>query len=205
MDSKYKHSLKFSMLSKYKLFVDTVGLDKVKVDEPLADFTALKSEGKAKLFFIAFTTQEIIRLNQIARDLKIPVFIFGSGSKIIISKSGFEGLVIKNRTQNISVVGVKGKVSRDGIGVAEAMVEIEAGVSIHKLVEFLNKQGLESSEIATLPGTIGGNLFLSLPLQRRVQSIKVIEEGELEEIKVEELHLQKQIILSAVFKFKAKN
>jgi UDP-N-acetylenolpyruvoylglucosamine reductase len=192
------------MENRYKLFVDTVGLDKVKVDEPLDNFTALKSEGKAKLFFVAFTTQEIIRLNQIAHDLDIPVFVFGSGSKIIISQSGFEGLVIKNRTQNISVVGVKGKVSRDGIGVAEAMIEVEAGVSINKLVDFLNKQGLESSEITELPGTIGGNLFLSLPLQRRVQGIKVIEDGELEEIKVGDLRLQKQIILSAVFKFKAK-
>ncbi len=195
----------YKMDSKYKLFINTLGIDKIKVDEPLSDFTALKSEGKAKLFFIAFTTQEIIRLNQLARELKIPVFIFGSGSKIVISKSGFDGLVIKNRTQNIAVVGVKGKVSRVGIGVAEAMVEVEAGVSIKKLVEFLDKQGLESGEIADIPGTIGGNLNLNLWLQRRVSGIKVIEDGEIDEIKGEDLRLQKQIILSAVFKFKAKS
>jgi UDP-N-acetylmuramate dehydrogenase len=192
------------MENKYKLFVDTIGSDKVKVDEPLAEFTALKSEGKAKLFFVAFTTQEIIRLNQLASDLQIPVFIFGSGSKIIISESGFDGLVIKNRTQNINVVGVKGKVSREGIGIGEALVEVESGVSIMKLVEFLDKQGLESSEIASTPGTIGGNLFLNLPLQRRVQSIRVIEDQEVEEIQVENLHLQRQIVLSVVFRFKAK-
>jgi UDP-N-acetylmuramate dehydrogenase len=191
------------MDDKVKLIADSIGRDKVKLDEPLKEYTALQSEGRAKLFFIAFTTQEIIRINELARDLKVPVLVFGTGSKFI-SKKGFEGLVIKNRTQNINIVGVKGKVSRNGIGVDEAMVEVEGGVSIKKLVEFLNKQGLESSEIASSPGTIGGNLFLSLPLQRRVKSIKVIEEGDIEEIEAKQLILQKHIILSAVFKFKSK-
>lgn len=190
------------MEDKYKLIIDSFGKEKIKVDQSLEEFTALKSTGLAKLFYIAFTTQEIIRIVTLARQLGIPVFIFGSGSKIIISK--FDGLVIKNRTQNIAVVGVKGKVSRTGIGVAEALIEVEGGVSIKKLVEFLDKQGLESSEISSLPGTIGGNLFLNAALQRRVSGVKVLEDGEIEEIKVSELSLQKHIVLSAVFKFKSK-
>lgn len=192
------------MDEKIKLIADSFGRDKVKLDENLSQYTALKVGGKVKLFFVAFTTQEIIRMVQLANQLKVPVFIFGSGSKMIISDDGFEGVVIKNRTQNISVVGVKGKVTKLGIGVAEALLDIDAGVSIKKCSEFLTKQGLESGEIESIPGTIGGNLFINPSLRRKVQKIMVISEGEIEEIKVDELSLRKHIVLSAIFKFKAK-
>jgi UDP-N-acetylmuramate dehydrogenase len=192
------------MDDKIKLIAQTFGMDKVKLDEPLSDYTVLKSTGIAKLFFVAFTTHEIFRMVTIASDLEIPVFVFGTGSKIVMNQADFNGVVIKNRTQNIQVLGVKGKVSRDGIGVEEALIEVEGGVSIKKLVEFLGKQNLETSEIASIPGTIGGNLFLSAPLQRRVKSIKVIEGGEIEEIEIADLSLQKHIVLSAVFRFKSR-
>lgn len=192
------------MDDKIKLIVDTFGSDKVKLDEPISEYTALKVGGSAKLFFIAFTQREIIKIVEMTNTLKIPFFIFGTGSKMMLSDKVFDGVVVKNRTSNISIVGVKGKVSKGGVGVDEALVEVASGLSINKLIEFLDIHGLNPMEIAGLPGSIGGNLFINKHLQERTQSIKVIEDAELEEIKVEDLNLRKHIILSAVFKFKAK-
>lgn len=189
---------------KIKLIADSIGPEKFKFNEPVAPFTALGVGGPAKLFFIAFTQQEIIKIVEMARSLKVPLIVFGTGSKHMISDKGFDGIVVKNRTKNMSVVGVKGKVSKEGIGVSEAMVEVDSGVSLNALVEFLIQQNLDSSGLENLPGSIGGNLFLNRSLQDKVQKIKILnEDSDEEEINSDQLNLRKQIILSAVFKFKA--
>ncbi len=194
------------MDSKFKLIIDSIGGDRFKFDEPLKDYTALNIGGPAKLFFIAFTAGELIKIIGMCRQLNLPFFLFGTGSKIMISDNGFDGLVIKNRTKNIHTISVKGKVTKFGIGVEEALVEVESGVSIHKFIEFLDSQGLETANFAGMPGSIGGNLFLSKFLQNYTKSIKVLNlNSKLEEIEAGNLSPKRHIIISAVFRIKAKD
>lgn len=194
------------MDSKQKLIVDSFGIDRFKFNEPIKNYTTLNLGGPAKLFFIAFTTQELIKIIKICRELKLEYFLFGSGSKIMISDLGFDGLVIKNRTKNIKTVSVKGKVTKFGIGVEEALIEVDSGVSMNKFAQFLISQNLLHEGFLGLPGTIGGNLFLSRFLQNMVKSIKVLDSSlEIDEISADSLSLKKHIILSAVFRVKAKN
>lgn len=193
------------MDNKIKLLADSIGPEKFKFDERVAPYTALGVGGPAKLFFVAFNTSEILSVIQTARQLKIPYFIFGTGSKHMISEKGFDGVVIKNRTQNIAIIGVKGRVSRDGIGVDEALVEVESGVSMNALVEFLSNHNLESSYFANLPGSVGGNIFINKALQDKTKSIKILnDDSEEEEIQSVHLNLRVHIILSCVLKVKAK-
>ena len=171
------------MENKLKLIVNTFGKEKFKQNEPISDHTALKVGGPAKLFFVAVTQREIFRIVTETRKLKIPLLIFGTGSKMMISDNGFDGLIIKNRSKNISVVGA----------------------SISLLIDFLNGQNLQVEDIQGLPGTLGGNLFINSNLQNKVKTIKVINQySEIEEINAKELSLRKHIILSAVLKFKAR-
>ncbi len=193
------------MDNKYKLIVDSFGKERFKFDEPLKDYTALEAGGPAKLFFIAFTNEELTKIIKMCRQLRLLFFIFGTGSKMIISDNGFNGLVIKVRSKNIKTVSVKGKVSKFGIGVEEALVEVDSGVSMNKFREYLESQNLEIGDFANIPGSIGGNLFLSRFLQTQVKSIKVLDlESEAQEISAEALSPKKHIILSAVFRIKAK-
>lgn len=194
------------MDSKIKLIADSFGRDRVKLNEPLKDHAALQVGGPANLFFIALTESEMVKMINTCRQLKVPLFLFGTGSKIMISDRGFNGVVIKNRTSNIKVVSVKGKVSKYGIGVAEALVEVASGVSINKFVEFLDSQNFNSLEFSGIPGSIGGNLFLNRALQEKVESIKVIDANcKLIKITAKELSLNKHLIISTVFRIKAKN
>ena len=94
------------MDSHLKLIIDSFGKDRFKHDEILKDYISLGVGGPAKLFFIAFTTNEIIKIIGMCRKLKIPFFIFGTGSKMMITDSGFNGLVIKNRTKNIDTLSI---------------------------------------------------------------------------------------------------
>ena len=60
-------------------------------------------------------------------------------------------------------------------------------------------------EFVNIPGSIGGNLFLNRFLQTLVKSIKVLDlDSEIQSINILNLNLKKHIILSVVFKIKAK-
>ena len=194
------------MDNKIKLIVDTIGKEKFKFNQPISNFTAIKIGGPAKLFFIAFTVREIIKIVELCRQLRLPFLIFGTGSKVLISDYGFDGVVIKNRTREVKILSIKGKVSKVGIGVEEVLIEVESGVSLSSFVDFLNKQGLLSEEFVDIQGSIGGNIFINNIMQRKIESVKVInQDGDLVTILAHELSLSKHIILSAVFKIKASN
>lgn len=194
------------MDNKIKLIVDSFGRDRFKFNEPVKDYTALKVGGPAKVFFIAFTESDLVKIIGMCRELKVPYFIFGTGSKIAISDNGYDGVIVKNRTKNIQTVSVKGKVTKFGIGVDEALIEVEGGVSINRWVEYLNSQNLESRGFEDIRGSIGGNLFWSSFLQNRTKSIKVLDsESKTEKISVETLRPKQHIIISAVLRVKAKN
>lgn len=193
------------MENRFKLIVDSLGKDRFKFNEPISNYTVSGIGGPASVFFIAFTIQELVKVIDMCRQLKLPHFLFGTGSKMMIADKGFDGLVIKNRTKNISTVSVRGKVTKYGIGVDTATIEIESGVSIPKFIEYLNSQGLETAKFSGIPGSIGGNLFWNKFLQTATKSIKVYNlKSEIEEIGVENLSLKRHIILSGIFKVKAK-
>lgn len=193
------------MEKNYKLLVDSFGKDKFKFDVEIREYTELQVGGKSKLFFIAFTIRELTKIIAMCRELRLNFFLFGTGSKIMISDNGFDGLVIKNRTKNFHIVSVKGKVSKFGIGIEEALVEVESGISMKKFAESLDREGLQSEMFLGIPGSVGGNLFINNLLQRSAKSIKVLDwKSEIWDIEPKELSLKKHIILSSVFAIKAK-
>lgn len=193
------------MDNRYKLIIDSFGKDRFKINEPLKDHTFLGIGGPAYVFFIAFTITEVVKIIEMAHQLKVPFFIFGMGTKMMISDAGFFGLVIKNRTKQMEIISIKGKASRFGVGIEEALVEVESGVSVGRFAQFLEGQGLIHGEFKNIPGTVGGNLFLSKILQTKSKSIKVLSlRSKIEEIAAGELSLKKHIVLSAIFRIKAK-
>ena len=158
------------------------------------------------MFAVATTLREITRLVEDCKQLNVPFLVIGTGSKVAFSDSGFLGVVIKNRTQNIKVVSIKGKVSKKGLGLDFALIEVDSGLTLEKFTQFLSVQGLEDGQFKDLTGSIGGNLFLNPALQERVENIRVLDENsELRQIIWQNLSLRKHVILSVVFKINAKS
>jgi UDP-N-acetylmuramate dehydrogenase len=77
---------------------------RVKVNEPLAWHTTFRIGGPADIFFEAKTKEELIKAVEQARELKIPFFILGSGSNILVADKGFKGIVIKYQVSSIRLV-----------------------------------------------------------------------------------------------------
>ncbi len=192
------------MENRFKLLTNTFGEDRFKKNEPIKYHAESGVGGIVKLFTIVFSERELVKMIEICRELSIPLLLMGSGSKLIVSDQGFDGVVIKNRTKNIQTISVKGKVTRDGIGVEEAYIEVDSGLTMGKFVEFLISQKLSIQGLESIKGTIGGNIFTDSFLQSMVKSIKVLtRESDIEKIKADSLSLDEHIVLSVVFNIKA--
>lgn len=194
------------MKDKFKLISSVLGEERIKFGEMLSDYTFSKIGGPAECFYIATNTRELIRALDAAYELGIPYFVFGNGTKILISDYGMKGLVLKNRTSNIKINGVKGKVGKLGLGIEEALVEADSGVSLGKLNEYLKDQNLkEIVGISSFSSTIGGAIFLDPHLGQLAQKVCVWKNGTVYDIELNKLKRNEHIVLSLVLKIKAKS
>ncbi len=117
----------------------------------LAEASAFNSGGRADLFFEAKTPQQLILAASQANALKIPYTVLGSGSSVLISDSGFPGLVIKNRTSSLVFLP-------DSSGAI-----VDSGVTLSR---FLNEATVRDfggmERFGGIAKTVGGALYASL-------------------------------------------
>jgi UDP-N-acetylmuramate dehydrogenase len=121
---------------------------RLKEHQVLRDFTTVKVGGVADYFWEAKTQEDLIRAVMAALKLKIPYFILGIGSNVVISDIGFPGLVILNHTANLSFIEEK------------SQVIVDSGVLLARLImEAVSRDlgGLET--LAGIPGTVGGAIY----------------------------------------------
>lgn len=112
----------------------------------LADYTTYKIGGPAKYFFIAETKDGLIKAVTTARKFKIPVFILGGGSNLLISEKGFKGLVIKIQNTESRIQNTE--------------IYVGSGANLTKLAYSLADNGFSGLEWAAgVPGTVGGAVY----------------------------------------------
>ncbi|MFH1037011.1 MAG: UDP-N-acetylmuramate dehydrogenase [Patescibacteria group bacterium] len=109
----------------------------------LKKYTTFKIGGKTKYFFVAKNLEDIICAISAAEKYKLPIFVLGSGSNLLVSDEGFGGMVIKNENCKLEI--------------ANSRIIAEAGTKIYQLVDFALKNNLFGLEWAAgIPGTLGG-------------------------------------------------
>jgi UDP-N-acetylmuramate dehydrogenase len=119
---------------------------KIQENISLADYTTLKIGGPARYFIDAKTEEELKEAIKFSQEKKLYSLIIGSGSNILVSDAGFDGVVIKN--------------SIGGMGISGAQVWANAGASLQDLVDFTINAGLGGMECLTgIPGTVGGAVY----------------------------------------------
>lgn len=149
------------MLSKIENIIQKLG-EKAIENEPLSKHTVLKVGGPARIFYQAATGQDLVKAVKAAIEEKFPYLVLGMGANVLISDTGFDGLVIKNRANNISVKGKKGKIVA-GLRIDEGvLVEAESGVTLVQLCRFTFDAGFSGLEfLYAIPGTVGGALKIN--------------------------------------------
>ena len=110
---------------------------------PLARYSNYKIGGPARFFFAPKDENEVRWALQEAKKKKLPVFILGAGTNLLMDDRGFDGLVLR---PNI--------LTREARGTE---VVAGAGVLMADLLDFCAKRSLSGLEWAGgLPGTLGG-------------------------------------------------
>ena len=191
------------MKDKAKLLANVLGEIRVKLDEPLKYHLENAPLGNAEVFYIATNLKELEQALSLAHELEVPFTLVGSGTKMIVTDRGIKGFVIKNRASAVKISGVKGKVSSKGIGVDEAMIEVESGASLEKLQDYLKHQGLKQLDFPFLGNSTIGGSYASIPqLQDLTQKIKIWSDRDVFDIDI--LDFKKDdYIMSIILKIKS--
>jgi len=104
--------------------------------------------GKARYFIAIHTIEDMQELIQWSSQQKLPYWIVGKGSNSLFDDRGFDGLVILNKIDFISMDLEKLKVG--------------AGYSFSRLGAQTAKKGWGGLEFASgIPGTVGGAIYMN--------------------------------------------
>lgn len=117
----------------------------------LAPFTTFGIGGPADLLFHAKSSEELVEVVSIAKDLEIPYFLMGRGANLLIGDRGFRGLVIICEVAGIDFL--------DG-----NRVRVGSGVGIYpELTTATVEKGLGGlHHFVGIPSTVGGAMWQNL-------------------------------------------
>ena len=124
---------------------------KIKFRVKLARFTTFKIGGAARFFLKAVSPKDLQEALSFSKNQGIPVLLLGSGSNILVSDSGLDGLVIKLTGKYFKRLRVNGD-----------YLEVGCGVKLNQLMLYAKNKGLSGLEfLAGIPGTLGGALIMN--------------------------------------------
>ncbi len=147
---------------------------------PLAPLTTLKVGGNARYFAAAKIVSEVRQAVDYARSHDLPVFVLGGGSNLVVSDTGWPGLVLK--------VGVPGIEERSEHG--KVLFDVGAGEDWDKFVARAvgrNCAGVEC--MSGIPGSIGGTPVQNVGAygQEVAETIESVQAFDLRDGEVREL------------------
>lgn len=109
----------------------------------LSNYSNYKIGGPARFFCVAHSESDIGEALDVAAKNKLPFFVLGGGTNLLIDDGGFPGVVIK---PELTALDVRGDT-----------LYAEAGVEMSRLLEKSVEAGFGGLEWAGgLPGTVGG-------------------------------------------------
>lgn len=175
----------------------------VKIDEKLSSYVNFKVGGPADILLIPKSKEQVIKSVAVCKENKIPFYLIGNGSNILVRDGGFRGVVISLKEVNNVIV------DRDKI-------EAECGAMLKAISDKAMENSLTGFEFACgIPGTIGGAVFMNAgaydgEISHVIESAEIIdEEGNVVRLSNEDLDFgyrssivmkKGYTVLSAVFK-----
>jgi UDP-N-acetylmuramate dehydrogenase len=115
-------------------------------DAPMAPLTTLRVGGAADRLVAAGSRDELLGALALARDARVPWFVLGNGSDLVVADAGMRGLVIRNRARSVTI--------------DDRRLAADAGSPMALLVRRCSEAGLAGLEFGTsIPGTLGGAVW----------------------------------------------
>jgi UDP-N-acetylmuramate dehydrogenase len=115
---------------------------------PLAPYTTFRIGGPARYFCEINTESALVEAIEFARQHSLPIFVLGGGSNLLVSDSGFNGLVL-----HIAIDAPFKPVSNASL----LDYTVAAGTDWNDFVLKVCEQGISGVEcLAGIPGSVGG-------------------------------------------------
>ena len=167
---------------------------KKKFNEPMRNYTSFHIGGNADLLIFPEGTDDLRKVLCRCHENKIPLFILGFGTNLLVRDSGIRGVVVSlNKGFNyISDLGflISDFKSEIRNPKSEIRVGAGAGIGLQSLVNFALKNELSGIEFAVgIPGSIGGALIMNAgasdgEMKDVVKSVKIMtNDGEVKILK----------------------
>lgn len=116
----------------------------------LANYTTAHVGGPAAGLLPVHTAGELEKAVRTLWDLDIPFCLLGSGSNILVSDKGFDGVIVINRTRNVKIDAHH----------EPPTVWAESGANLGTVARQAALRGFSGLEwAATVPGTVGGAVY----------------------------------------------
>ncbi len=107
-------------------------LAEVKLDEPLSRHVTFGVGGPADVYLIVNTEDQLRLGYSLARKAGEPVFIYGSGSNVLVGDGGVRGVTVENRTAQVEGPSSNG---------AGFKARVASGVSLAALARRMSSAG----------------------------------------------------------------
>ncbi len=173
---------------------------KKKFNEPMRNYTSFHIGGNADLLIFPEGTDDLRKVLCRCHENKIPLFILGFGTNLLVRDSGIRGVVVSLRKgfNYISDFGflisdLKSQIQRPihRMGAPKSkIIRAGAGAGLQTLVSFALKNELSGIEFAVgIPGSIGGALIMNAgasdgEMKDVVKSVKIMtNDGEVKILK----------------------
>ena len=134
----------------YDGLCQAAGREQVLVDERMDRHTTFRIGGPADFFVIPETIEQLAQTVRICREQKVPFYILGNGSNLLVGDKGYRGVIIQVY-KNLNAVHTDGQV-----------ISAQAGAMLSVIAKQALAHGLAGFEFASgIPGTLGGAVVMT--------------------------------------------
>jgi UDP-N-acetylmuramate dehydrogenase len=141
----------------------------IKTDEPLSKHTSFRIGGPADFYLYPKDLEDLSTVIEFAQNNKLPKFVIGNGTNLLVSDDGLRGIVI-DLSQTFKEIESK-----------ENSVTAGAGVDLETLIHYCTERGLSGLEsLIGIPGQVGGGIVLNAgafdtEISDRLSSVRLMD------------------------------
>ncbi|MGC9363285.1 MAG: UDP-N-acetylmuramate dehydrogenase [Fidelibacterota bacterium] len=155
------------------------------IDSPLKNYTSFKIGGPAKILAIVNNHNQLETAIRTAFKTNFDYIVLGNGSNVLISDSGYNGIIILNRSRQWQIIDehfvpvrhqelisryIPEKKFKDNkiLGYSDkeepaVLIQVDSGIGLHNLIHELFKSNITGLQwFAGIPGSIGGAVYMNV-------------------------------------------
>ncbi len=125
--------------------------DNLLLDEPMHKHTTFGIGGNASCYIMPKTIHDLKQILKYSSENNINTFFMGSGSNILVSDLGYNGIIISLK-RTFKTLNIK----------EDATITSDSGVMLGSMVKKATAKGIKGMEsLVGVPGTVGGALYMN--------------------------------------------